>query len=83
MHYKHIMARLYLCGYKFVRLPLDSHKLNSRRGTLINIFVPNDYPMAWKQVRWGYITRAIIMVTHISQGPSKRQYSRFPTYLTT
>ena len=46
VHYKHIMARLYLCGYKFVRLPLDSHKLNSRRGTSIAIFVSNGCPMA-------------------------------------
>ena len=47
MHYKHIMARLYLCGFKFMRLPLDSHRLNSRRGMLITIFVSNGCPMAW------------------------------------
>ena len=47
MHYKHIMARLYLYGYKFMRLPLDSHKLNSCRGISITIFVLNGCPMAW------------------------------------
>ena len=53
MHYQHIMARLYLCGYKFMRLPLDSHKLNSRRGISITIII------CFEGLPYGLVTGAL------------------------
>ena len=47
IHYGHVMALLYWCGCKFVRLPLDPHKLDSRRAMSSTIFVSNGCPMAW------------------------------------